>query len=303
MTSRRSSSINRKSLLLCNLPNSLQETLDRVLQEHYEKLYEPEATASLEDALDDIFTSFQNYNPSLSHLRCVWMALILAVVVEPTVKYYQPDNCIPQVTIKQVAVWLITTITEMMNNKEQSVEAVRTIAENATVNHLQLLNTTKKMASFQILYEALDVYNNAIKALAPNQSLAAMIDILDDCLEGYAIFPGSDGRRELFEWWLLDVVPACWYLLPPSSIYSTGKSAYEKRIISRQIDKLNDISFALWTIISLAEKDKNKNYNAKNSGILTNSSHTFNIAFKKNLLDKNFDNNKYFINKHKTSIN
>jgi hypothetical protein len=120
-----------------------------------------------------------------------------------------------------------------------------------------LFTETNKIPTFQVLYEALDVYRNAIKALDPNQSLEALLDILDDCLEGYAIFPGSYGRRELFDWWLLDVVPASWYLLAPSSIYSINELAHEKYITSRQIEKLEKISFAMWAII-LAASEGNK---------------------------------------------
>jgi hypothetical protein len=39
-------------------------------------------------------------------------------------------------------------------------------------------------------------------------------------LEGYAIFPGSQHRRDLFNWWLLDVVPGIWCLKCPKKIYT-----------------------------------------------------------------------------------
>ncbi|WP_066375239.1 hypothetical protein [Anabaena sp. CA = ATCC 33047] len=261
MTSTWSSSRNRKSFLLGNLPNSLTGTLIRVWQQHYEELYEPEAkaTSSLQDALEDVLNSFQSNNPRLTHLRYVWMVLILAVVVEPTVKYYQPDNSIPETTINRVAVWLIETVAELLDNKVPFSQPATEPEANAIVNHLQSFTTSKKNASFQILSEAFDVYSSAIKALDSHQSLEALLDILDDCLEGYAIFPGSDGRRELFDWWILDVVPASWYLFPPSSIYSVSNLAHEKYITFCQIDKLNKISFAIWSMIVGSYEDKNKN--------------------------------------------
>jgi hypothetical protein len=36
--------------------------------------------------------------------------------------------------------------------------------------------------------------------------------MVDDCLQGYAIVPGSEGRRSVFNWWLHVVVPAAWAL-------------------------------------------------------------------------------------------
>jgi hypothetical protein len=48
----------------------------------------------------------------------------------------------------------------------------------------------------------------------------ALLEILDDCFEGYAIFPGSQGKRDLFNWWLLEVVPATWCLHYPKTLYT-----------------------------------------------------------------------------------
>jgi hypothetical protein len=77
-------------------------------------------------------------------------------------------------------------------------------------------------------------------------------------LEGYAIFPGSYGRRELFDWWLLDVVPASWYLLPPNSIYSIDKLENGKNIAFRQMHKLQKISDWMWDIILRASQKNGK---------------------------------------------
>jgi hypothetical protein len=91
-----------------------------------------------------------------------------------------------------------------------------------------------------------------------NQSLESLLDILENCLEGYAIFPGSHGRRELFDWWLLEVVPASWYLMPPSSIYSLDKLGTEKNKGFCQMNKLKEISSAMWKIILTASTSRQR---------------------------------------------
>jgi hypothetical protein len=53
-----------------------------------------------------------------------------------------------------------------------------------------------------------------------NLAQEAILESLDDCFDGYAIFPGSQHRRDLFNWWLLDVVPATWCLKFPKKIYT-----------------------------------------------------------------------------------
>ncbi|MFM7438020.1 MAG: hypothetical protein ACKO2V_05370, partial [Snowella sp.] len=72
----------------------------------------------------------------------------------------------------------------------------------------------------QALDEAVDVFENLLRSLAPSQSQNSLLEILDDCFQGYAIFPGSENRRDLFNWWLLDVVPAVWQLQTPQMLYT-----------------------------------------------------------------------------------
>jgi hypothetical protein len=256
------SSVTEKRLsLLRQLPESIQGTLSRVWQQHYEELYEPEAedAASLQDALDEILAVFQSNNQTLTHIRYVWMALILASVVEPTVQYYQPLNLLPQKTISKIELWLLENLEKMLDSKRKFSNALREEEFNALVDGIKSDYTKdKKVENFQIIFEALDVYMSAIKTLDYNQSLESLLDILENCLEGYAIFPGSHGRRELFDWWLLEVVPASWYLMPPSSIYSLDKLGNQKNKGFCQMNKLKEISFAMWKIILTASTSRQR---------------------------------------------
>ena len=218
------------------------------------------------------------------------MALILASVVEPTVKYYQPNSSIPEETINRIAFWLLETLEEMVNSKMPFSQVARENDANALIDVFRLFTENKEIASFQVLSEALDVYSSAIKTLDSNQSLEALLDILDDCLEGYAIFPGSYGRRELFDWRLLEVVPASWCLLPPSSIYSVDKSANEKRIVCRQMEKLEKISSAMWSII--LTNSHNRERSSLETFHNTFDSYSNKMELAVNLRDDKFSQNK-----------
>lgn len=94
MTLEWSSSTDKRLFLLYNLPDSLKGALSKAWHQPYEELYESETEniTSLQDALDEFLEVFQGSNQTLNHLRYVWMALILATVVEPTVEYYQPNK-------------------------------------------------------------------------------------------------------------------------------------------------------------------------------------------------------------------
>jgi len=246
---------NRQSLLL-HLPASLQKAMITAWNQHYEELYESESdgTVLLEDALGEILNSFQSSNRTLMQLRYVWMALTLAVVVEPTIKYYQPDNPIPEDTINKLTKWLLKTIAELFYPKEQVNQDFENVVTNISVD-INHTFSDKKISSFQVFSEALDVYISAVNALEPSHSLQALLDILDDCLEGYAIFPGSYGRRDLFNWWLLDVVPSCWHLLPPTSVYSLNDLADDDS--HQTLSQLEKTSSLMWSRIEAAIQNQN----------------------------------------------
>ena len=257
-------SIDKKFFLADNLPSSLNKLLFTVYNRHYEELYEPEATRAtcLQDDLDEILGLFnKNSSQILKQFRYIWMALILASAVEPTVKYYLPDYNISEDTINQLASWLKKTLVNVklihkQKNFNKMLEQIEFIDSSDNLDKSldldNIFSEDKKIPSFQVIYEALDVYKNAVEVLDPNQSLEALLNILDDCLEGYAIFPGSQGRRELFNWWLLEVVPASWRFSVPHFIYTINDSVDEKGIISSQIAKLEEIMSEMLSIMSMS---------------------------------------------------
>jgi hypothetical protein len=67
----------------------------------------------------------------------------------------------------------------------------------------------------QALGEAMSVVAGAARLMDRAQAQDALFEILDLIFQGYALFPGSKGRRALFDWWLEDVVPAAAALRTP----------------------------------------------------------------------------------------
>lgn len=227
------------------LPDSLKVLVNKIKQRHYEELYELEAdgTTSLQDDLNEILQAFRSSDQTLTHLRYVWMTLILLVVVEPTLEYYQPKDFLPKDIIFEISLWLIANIKKNLNDEVKTIEFDdRELLKKDILGNYELSqDTNKNLVSLQVLYEAQDVFNNAIRVLDYEQSVEAILEILDDCLEGYAIFPGSYGRRELFEWWLLEVVPASWLLQTPKSFYVVEDLPNKEKINLRQIRAVEKI--------------------------------------------------------------
>ncbi|MEM7556984.1 MAG: tetratricopeptide repeat protein, partial [Cyanobacteria bacterium P01_A01_bin.84] len=184
------------------IPKSLRQLLYKAWQNRYEEFYEEEAdgTISLEETLLEILDALGDRDDSLCHVRYVCMAIILALAVEPTVKAYLPNEQKTEKIWKSIVNW--------SKNRELPTEE--------TINQL----FPQKSLGSQSIDEALDVFKNLLQALNPANAKEALLEILDDCLEGYAIFPGSQGRRDLFNWWLLEVVPAAWCLQFPENVYT-----------------------------------------------------------------------------------
>ncbi|HLP88672.1 MAG TPA: hypothetical protein VK184_08805 [Nostocaceae cyanobacterium] len=246
MTISSSQFTNSKFHTLNTIPKPLDILFHKIKLEHYAELYESEAdgNASLRDDLNQVLEVMSEGNHQLNHLRYLWMTLILTLAVEPTLEYYKPSHSLPKKIIKLI----ILLLRNIANNSIKS----------AYISHVFIDKLTKELfknqesyfhvegADFQEISEALDVFYNALKVINYDQSIEALLEILDDCLEGYAIFPGSSGRRELFDWWLLEVVPASWYLLPPKTFYVVEGLENQVEIKLRQTRLLEKVSAEIW---------------------------------------------------------
>ncbi len=237
-------------------PEHLQVLLNKIKLEHYEELYEAEAeeTASLQHTLNKVLKALRNSDQTVTHLRYLWMTLILTLAVQPTLEYYQPRNSLPKNIINLLTVSLHNNIHGKMNIPKYIIDRLMNILFRESNFY-----SDKEVASSQIISESVDVCYQAIMVINYEQSVEGILEILYDCLEGYAIFPGSYGRRDLFDWWLLDVVPASWNLKPPENVYVVESIQNKQEIQSRQnalIKKIsNELSFSLLEELQLINKE------------------------------------------------
>ncbi|HLO83670.1 MAG TPA: hypothetical protein VK203_01475 [Nostocaceae cyanobacterium] len=245
LTTRQFQNLNQHTL--GTIPEHLQILFNKIKQEHYEELYEQEAdgTASLENDLRKVLEAFRPGKSTVSHLQYIWMTLILILAVEPTLQFYNPTSYLPKKIINLIVLW----IGEISFNLIENITISSTIIDELVkeiFKDAESYFARKKGVNYQSISEALDVFYNALRVLNYDQSVEAILEILYDCLEGYAIFPGSYGRRELFDWWLLEVVPASWYLLPPKSFYVVEGLQNKEEIKLRQTRLLEKISSEIW---------------------------------------------------------
>lgn len=184
-------------------PETLRVLLEELWCQCYPDLYEEDCVnpRPLEEARNRVLDAcFADADRNMGHRRLVWMASTLCSAVTPTVEAYLPGDVRPARVVTRLEEWL------------------RGLAVSGNSDVLSMFPQVATPP--QALHEAIDVFYQSLTALDPANAMDALREILDDCLEGYAIFPGSAGRRDLFNWWLIEVVPASWHLRKPDFIYT-----------------------------------------------------------------------------------
>lgn len=185
-----------------SLPIPLKDVLVETWNHKYRELYEINADSniSLEEVFNKIIDAIWNEDTPLnSHKRYVWIAYSLGLATQPTVESYLPNEQNVQLVLKQTLRWLKAELS----------------ADDCTQECL----FPQLSIGSQSIDEAVDVFRNLQIIIKPQSGRTALLEILDDCIEGNAIFPGSEGRRDLFNWLLVEVIPASWQFQSPSFIY------------------------------------------------------------------------------------
>jgi hypothetical protein len=187
----------------CLNPGPLLPLLQHLWQFRYEELYEDShdvrPLGNLPHTIHTLVTFLAHHDLPLGHRRLLYLGLTLAHATAPTVCAYTPHDVRPWMIMNALRLWLDHD--QAFRLDEPSSFAYRGSA-------------------VQALDEARLVFAHLVRAQDSEYAAASLGDMLDLCLEGYAIFPGADGRRDLFNWVLLDAVPAAWSGRLPNFIYT-----------------------------------------------------------------------------------
>ena len=192
-------------ILSAEIPDSLRLVIERIQSYSYAELYEEKNIKgiSLEDSLITVFDAIEKEKNSLDISYCYFfMSIVMGIAVQPTIKSYLRRETITG----NIFQYLFRDWIYSQHNYQP----------NLNVSFQNYQNT---LGQYQALDEAVDVFDN-IPQVLESVKREAILNILDDCFQGYAIFPGSQGRRELFDWWLLDVVPSVFCGRLPKSIHT-----------------------------------------------------------------------------------
>ena len=211
-------------ILSAEIPDSLRLVIERIQSYSYAELYEEKNIKgiSLEDSLITVFDAIEKEKNSSDISYCYFfMSIVMGIAVQPTIKSYLRRETITG----NIFQYLFRDWIYSQHNYQSNL-------------NISFQNYQNTLGQYQALDEAVDVFDN-IPQVLESVKREAILNILDDCFQGYAIFPGSQGRRELFDWWLLDVVPSVFCGRLPKNIHTlkgVGK-------MTQHITKIRDYFF------------------------------------------------------------
>ncbi|WP_144054094.1 hypothetical protein [Baaleninema simplex] len=180
----------------------------------YEELYEVDykRKLSLSEAISKALETLRDGNPTVEHLRYTWCGYILGLAVKPTVESYSSGDCRPSVVLKVAQEYLRYCFqnfkfsdwkydASLLDLKDCQLQDCDTsfldcegfgFQENQidTLKSLHFSRVLKgRSEGAQALDEALDVFLNILDLIGvqnPGRNCDALLEILYDCLEGYA---------------------------------------------------------------------------------------------------------------------
>jgi len=237
--------VEKHSLILsAEIPDSLRLVIERIQGYSYAELYEEKDIQgiSLEKSLITVFDAIEKEKNSLDISYCYFfMAIVMGIAVQPTIKTYLPRETITGNIFQYLFQnWIYP------NNYSQP---------NLNVSFRDYQNY---LGQYQALDEAVDVFENMLQPLESVKTRETILNILDDCFQGYAIFPGSQGRRELFDWWLLDVVPSVFCGRLPKNIHTL-------KGVDKMTEHISKIRIYFWKVVRNNQSQGNTDLEKQNS--------------------------------------
>ena len=230
-------------ILSAEIPDSLRLVIQRIQGYSYAELYEEKDIQgiSLEDSLITVFDAIEKEKNSLDISYCYFfMAIVMGIAVQPTIKSYLPRETITGNTFQ----YLFQNWIYPQDNYQPNL--------NVSFRDYQ-----NYLGQYQAFDEAVDVFENMLQALESVKTREAILNILDDCFQGYAIFPGSQGRRELFDWWLLDVVPSVFCGRLPKNIHTL-------KGVDKMTQHIKKIRNCFWSVIGNNQSQGNTDLEKQN---------------------------------------
>lgn len=155
------------------------------------------------DECEEILLSFGSSGlpASIEHKRYVYMALAFAHAGIPVIKRLRPNDTRAERCLKIVEEWFVGSNVKTKDWADKLFPEVKTRVAGTFLDEV-----------FDNLYNLLKIVNSNCP---PNE----ILDILYDAFTGEWSGGSLEGNRDMFNWWLIEVIPAAYHLQLPTSIH------------------------------------------------------------------------------------
>lgn len=83
-----------------------------------------------------------------------------------------------------------------------------------------MFSNINEVGRYQAADEAYSIFYGLVKTLDRKTAYKAILHILYDAITGDAISGFAAAQRDMFNWWLIEVIPAAYCLKLPATLYS-----------------------------------------------------------------------------------
>ncbi|MEM7595896.1 MAG: hypothetical protein AAF383_31085 [Cyanobacteria bacterium P01_A01_bin.83] len=141
-------------------------------------------------------------NSEVFHSRIIYLNWVLCLACKPTIDVY----CLDKYDTSQLK-FILEKLEQWKTSK---------------IFDQDILNCQIEIERYPgVIGEAIMVYQNMIEITNNSLNLIELVlDSIDSCILGAAICPGSKDKRAIFNWILIEVFPAIYYLKLPAFIYT-----------------------------------------------------------------------------------
>jgi hypothetical protein len=173
-------------------PEPLTTVLRAVWERKYLDLYEAGGTCDLEAAFAEVMQCVGNPLVSaLEHKRYVYTAWAMAIAARPTLEhYYYPQDARVSAAFEYVSAWV--------------QEGEKVLSDFPQV----LFPDIDQRGPYQAADEAYNVVFELLRCLDPETASESILNLLYDAIASDAISGFARAKRDMFNWWVVEVVPS-----------------------------------------------------------------------------------------------
>lgn len=190
-------------------PDSLIEVMRQVFNRRYADFYLDRGSHDAEEAIREVLLAFGKPSHILSHRRLVAMGYVMALAARSTFAYHKVHDGRIDMVLNHVKCWLKASTAEGGNGVNMAPQPANVVFFDA--------DTVRGNDSIDDAYY---LYFHLLNALQKESAYESSLEILYVSLLGDAISALPERRREVFNWWLTDVIPYAYHLQLPQAYYS-----------------------------------------------------------------------------------